>query len=137
MIAQGRRPRARQAAPPRPLELALHMQTADLLRRFAWSDWRWTHIPAGEVRDLRTASKLKRMGTKPGWPDFVFIPPTGRLHCLKLMRRGETLSEAQEDFRVWCVRHAIPDAVARSLDEALAVFNEWGCLTIKIAGGAP
>ncbi len=43
-----------------------------------------THVPAGEIRNKRTAAKLN--GTKPGWPDFILTPPTGQLHCLELKR---------------------------------------------------
>lgn len=81
-----------------------------------------THVPAGEIRNKRTAAKLK--GTKPGWPDFILTPPTGQLHCLELKRRG-----------------GVPHAVCRTLDEALAALDAWHFLTIKIPprgnGGAP
>jgi hypothetical protein len=43
MLADGRKPRPRKAAAPRPKELALHIAVADLLRRFARPDWRWGH----------------------------------------------------------------------------------------------
>ena len=82
MIAEGRKPRLRKAPVERSKEIALHMAVAKLLRQHARSDWQWTHIDNGEVRDPRTAAKLKQMGLRPGWPDFVLVPPTGRLHCL-------------------------------------------------------
>jgi hypothetical protein len=92
-IAAGRRVHPRKAVPPRPLELQLHMAVADLLRRFANPDWRWSHFPSGELRDIKTASKLRAMGLARGWPDFVLIDPSGRLHALELKRQGETLSD--------------------------------------------
>ena len=87
-----------------------------------------------ELRDIRTAVKLKRMGTKPGWPDIVLVPPTGQLHCLELKRAGEGLSEEQEQFQLWCIRHNVPHSVADSFDQALKILDHWGCLRIRIGG---
>jgi hypothetical protein len=57
-------------------------------------------------------------------PDFVLIGPSGRVFFLELKRIGERLSEEQEDFRLWCVRSAVPYAVA--------TLDAWGCLRIVI-----
>jgi hypothetical protein len=96
----------------------------------------WTHVANGEARDPRTAGKLKQMGLQPGWPDFVLVPPRGQLHCLELKRLGETLSDAQEDFRFWCIRNDVPHVTAHTMGEVLVAFDAWDCLSIKIAGGA-
>ena len=53
------------------------MSVARLLRDYGLPRWRWTHIPSGELRDVRTAAKLKQMGTQRGWPDFLLIAPNG------------------------------------------------------------
>jgi hypothetical protein len=134
MLAEGRKPKARKATVIRPKELVLHMAVAKLLREHCLPLWQWTHVPNGEVRDIRTAVKLKRMGTKPGWPDFILCPPAGQLHCLELKRIGETLSDDQEDFRDWCIRHGVPHVVAFTIDEVLTAFDQWGCLRIRIGG---
>ena len=134
MLAQGRRARPRKAKAPPPKEIALHMAVADVLRRFARPDWRWSHFPAGEHRDVRTAAKLKAMGVQRGWPDFVLFDPTGRLHALELKRQGETLSEEQSEFQLWCIARGVPHSVNRSVDEALEVLGAWGALRIKIGG---
>ncbi len=134
MICEGRKPRARKAPAIRPKEILLHMSVAKILREHCLPEWQWCHIPNGELRDKRTAGKLKQMGAKPGWPDFVLIPPAGQLHSLELKRIGETLSDAQEDFRGWCIRHGVPYCVAWTIDEALAALDAWGCLRIKIGG---
>jgi len=137
LLAEGRRPRVLQrSAQPKPRESALHFQVAKLLRKHALPDWQWTHWPGGEdIRDVRTAAKLKQMGAKAGWPDFVLIPPVGQLHCLELKRDGEDLTCEQEAFRAWCVGHDLPYAVARSIKEALAALDAWGAL--RKIGGAP
>jgi hypothetical protein len=136
MLAQGRKPRPREAPASRPKEITLHMAAAKVLRDHCLSDWQWTHVGAGELRDIRTAGKLKATGVRRGWPDFVLVPPIGRLHCLELKRQGEELSEDQENFQIWCVRHGTPYVVARNLDQVLVAFDVWGCLRIQI-GGAP
>lgn len=134
MLAQGRRPRARKQAMPRPREIALHMDVAGLLRRFSRPDWRWGHYPAGEHRDVRTAAKLKAMGTQAGWPDLILFSPNGRLHALELKRQGERLSEDQERFASWCAAHSVPHAIARTLDEAIKILSGWNALRLKIGG---
>ena len=135
-ICQGRRVRPRKAAVSAPKEIALHMAIADTLRRFIRPDWRWSHYPAGELRNPRTAAKLKAMGTMPGWPDLLVLSPPGRLHGLELKRQGEDLSEAQEAFQTWAIAHGVPYSVAWSIEEALAVLGAWDCLRIKTGGAA-
>jgi hypothetical protein len=133
-ICEGRKPRARKAPAIRPREISLHLDVAKVLREHALPEWQWTHIASGELRDIRTAVKLKRMGTKPGWPDFVLVPPTGQLHCLELKRKGETLSEPQEAFQVWCIRNNVPHSMADDFDQALKILDHWGCLRIRLGG---
>jgi hypothetical protein len=135
-IAAGRRVRPRKASVERPKELALHMAVAELLRRFARPDWRWSHFPSGEHRDVRTAAKLKAMGVQRGWPDFVLFDPSGRLHALELKRQGEGLTDDQEDFQTWCIARGVAHSVSRSVDEALAVLDAWKVLRVKIGGGS-
>jgi hypothetical protein len=135
MLAEGHKPRLRKAPLARPKEIALHMAVAALLRKHARPSWLWTHVANGEVRDPRTAGKLKQMGLQPGWPDFVLVPPRGQLHCLELKRLGETLTDQQKEFRFWCIRNGVPHVTAHTVDEVLIAFDAWGCLSIKIAGG--
>jgi hypothetical protein len=99
-LAAGRKARPRRASPVRPLEVVLHMAVAKILRDHCRPDSQWTHIAHGEARDIRTAAKLKQMGVRRGWPDFVLVPPTGQLHCLELKRTGEKLSD-QKAFHLW------------------------------------
>jgi hypothetical protein len=135
-LAQGRRVRPRRAEKVRPKEIALHMSVADLLRRFARPDRRWSHFPSGEHRDVRTAAKLKAMGVQRGWPDIIAFDPLGRLHAMELKRVGGSLSEDQEAFQTWCITHGVPHSVVSSTDEALAVLSAWGALRVKIGGAA-
>ena len=125
----GRKPRLRKARMPQPKEQVLHITVANLLRTHAKRDWRWTHIAhGGVVLPPRTAAKLKAMGLRPGWPDFILIPPCGKLHCLELKRVGGRLSDDQMEFRAWCLGRGIPHAICHTVGEVLTVLNEWGCI---------
>ena len=136
MIAEGRKPRVRKAPVARPKEIVLHMAVAKVLCDHALETWTWTHVSSGEMRSNITAAKLKRMGAKPGWPDFILVAPSGQLHAMELKRIGARLSGPQAEFQSWCIKHAVRHSVCRTIDEALAVLDAWACLRIKI-GGAP
>jgi hypothetical protein len=131
MLAEGRKPRARREKIPAAKEIKLHVQVAELLRAHCLPDWRWRHI-SGKAKDAREGAILKKMGASAGWPDFILISPLGISHFLELKRRGEKPSEAQEDFRKWCLWEGIPHVIARTVDEVLAVLDSWDCLRIKI-----
>ena len=114
---------------PPPLEYTTHVMVADDLTRFCHPEWQWTHHPAGEYRDIRTAMRLKRMGLRKGWPDFVLLDPFGRPHFLELKRKGADLTEAQEAFASWCnARQLVNHAVAYSYQEARRILIAWGAL---------
>jgi hypothetical protein len=132
MIAAGRTPRPHRAPVLRPKESKLQCDVARLLHDHCLPTWRWSHFPAGEKRDVITGARLKRYGLRTGWPDLILASPEGRLHCLELKRLGETLSEAQQDFQLWCVRHGVPHCVADTFDQALAALDYWGCLRIAL-----
>jgi hypothetical protein len=105
---------------------------ADVLKDHALPEWRWSHFPAGERRDVRTGARLKRYGLQKGWPDVVLINPAGLFHGLELKRIGQDLTDEQADFQVWCCRFGVPHSVADTFDQALAVLSAWGCLRLGI-----
>jgi len=125
--------RARQRA-PEPMEDQTTIAVADALRIAAVPGWLWSHFPAGEERDKRVGAKLKRMGLKPGWPDFLLISPEGMHHWLELKRgvRG-TLKPDQVDFAQHMLARDVPWAVARSFDEAVTVLTRWGALRLTVS----
>jgi hypothetical protein len=134
MICEGRRPRARKAPVVRPKESLLQCAVADLLRRHVLPDWQWSHFPAGEWRGVVTGARLKRFGLQRGWPDFILLSPDGRFHGLELKRAGESLTDDQEAFQLWAIRHAVTYSVAFNSEQAFAVLTAWGAL--RIIGGA-
>jgi len=123
------------------LEFPLTCQVADLLDLNAKPHWRWTHFPAGELRSEATGARLKRMGLKPGWPDFILVPgevtalgaPPGLMHCLELKRElGGELSDDQLTFRTWAWDNGIPYKIARTLDRVSAILTEWDVLRLTV-----
>lgn len=77
------------------------------------------------------------MGVRCGWPDFIIIPPTGRIHFLELKRAGESLTGEQDAMRLWAARHGLPFVVAYDMKQALAALIEWGALRPEVLWSAP
>jgi hypothetical protein len=133
-----RRPRQPRAIKlPAPKEIVTHFQVKKLLDDFLRQEWLWTHLPMGEARDIHTARKLKNMGTKAGWSDFLLIAPGGRAHMLELKRVGGRLNEAQVQFQDDCLRLGVPHAVVFDVHGALNTLSTWGALRIQIRDGVP
>ncbi len=106
-------------------ERALHMSVAGYLAR-AWpADLPFTHFPAGELRDKATAGKLKGMGLKPGWPDFIFVLPNAQLACIELKAPGGVSSQAQEDLEDAFRKLGVGYATCRTMEEVEAVLIRW------------
>jgi hypothetical protein len=123
------RRKARKLPPAK--EFATHCAVADLLRVSLSPGWIWFHYPAGENRDARTGARLKRMGTKAGVADFLFIsPPNGLFHALELKRGNLKPTPEQLEFL-----HQVKAAGGKanwcnSFDGAVAVLKHWGALRV-------
>ena len=115
------------------LEKEIHCMVADDLRRWCKPPWLWTHFPAGEARTELTGALLKRMGTQPGWSDFLIIgPPAGRLHALELKRAGRKPTPTQNAF-LEAVRGA--GGLSGWVDnypDAVSILVAWGVIPNKI-----
>lgn len=115
-------------------EYHLHVAVADFLRAALPDDVLWTHLPMGENRDARTGAKLKKMGTQPGWPDFMFIRGRGRrtgypypVIFIELKRPGGRLTAPQQRFeeRVDAIGHChYTVAVADPVAEVAAILTQ-------------
>lgn len=113
-------------------ETTLHIAIVQWLKVVA-PDLVVHHSPNGEVRDKRTAAKLKAMGVRPGWPDLEIIDRNGRLHFMEIKAPSGRLSEAQQAFRDMCLSVCIPWACVHSIDEARAVLSQWKIATREAA----
>ena len=91
---------------------------------------RYTHLPLGEARDVRVGAKLKRMGLKPGWPDFIILRDHPREPIFIEMKAGRgALSSAQKELAGWFERHGFIYRVCRSLDDVIDVLRGCGVPT--------
>jgi hypothetical protein len=127
--------RQRGTVAPPPLEFAVHCAVADTLKRWATPTWIWTHLPFGEHRTAITGARLKRLGTQPGWPDFIFLAPLEygrRPFFLELKRRGAKLTEHQAGFALWCQLNDCPHAVTSDYETAVKILQGWGALRMGV-----
>ena len=124
--------RQRGTKPKPALEFRTHVMVADALKLGAKPGWVWSHFPAGEKRDPKTAGRLMRMGVRPGWPDFLLIDPIGRLHCLELKRGTAKQTDHQKRFGDAMLARGVPYEVARSFGEAMEVLTVWGAIRLQV-----
>jgi len=125
--------RRKAAKLPPATEFATHCMIADMLARWVSPGWRYTHIASGEFRTKATAGRLKRMGVKPGWPDFILLSPEGRPHFLELKRKGNTLTDEQASFAAWCHERRVVHVVAYSFNDAVDALKQWGAVRVAVA----
>ena len=76
----------------------------------------WSHLPFGEQRSAVTGARLKRMGTKKGWADYLVIHDGGIL-ALELKAPKGKQSPEQKDFADALVAAGGAYHVCRSLDD--------------------
>jgi hypothetical protein len=94
--------------------------------RLAWPEsLPYTHFPAGEARDERTGGKLKRMGLKPGWPDFQFILPNGQAAFIELKTPSGVLSDEQIKVREKLIALRCGYATARDIEDVEKILTRW------------
>jgi hypothetical protein len=131
--------------PPAP-EFNLHVMVANILHRWGSKDWDWTHLPFGEHRSAKTGARLKRMGTKRGWPDFILFAPRehkvegqkylrayGRVYCLELKRKGAKLSDEQKNLMFSLIGKGHSYDVADNFADALTILKRWGAVRATVS----
>ena len=106
-------------------ELKLHFAVAAYLRHALPPEVVAWHTPNGELRDPRTAAKLKGMLVVPGVPDFTLVLPNGQTAFIELKAGDGQLSPEQIEFRQRVVALRCGYAVCRSLDEVEATLARW------------
>ncbi|WP_028164082.1 VRR-NUC domain-containing protein [Bradyrhizobium elkanii] len=87
-------------------------------------------IPNQSNRHIRNAVRMKAEGLRSGIADLCILFPRdeGSVAWLELKKRGGSLTDEQKGFRAICQRLGIRWAVAKSVEEALAVLQGWGVL---------
>lgn len=130
-LFKGRRQRG--VEPPPPKELGLHIALEQLLRVNCNPAWRYTHIPNGEERDKRVAAKLKAMGVKRGWPDFLFVGPDRRVVGLELKREGEDMTDEQLAIGTHFSACGFAFCCTSRLDVAIGMLRDLGIVRARVA----
>lgn len=115
--------------PTGPTEFQIHCAVADTLRVGLAPGWMWMHPANGELRNIATAGRLKRMGVKPGASDILLHKaPHAQLHALELKRKGENPSHVQLMYMSDVKAIGGKADWADSVDGALDVLKGWGAL---------
>ena len=118
-------------APP-VLEFPKACVIADACRKFLVAGWKWTHLPFGEHRSKATANRLKRMGVMPGWPDYLFVSPSGKHHYVELKRVGGKLNDNQAEMKVFFLAAGVPYLLSNNVREVLVTLQSWGVLRADV-----
>lgn len=112
-------------------EYLVHRAVVAHLSSYGAQDAIVWHTPNGGTRNIVEARKFKAMGVRAGIPDLM-IYRGKQLYALELKSdKGGKVSREQ----VACMKRLTEEgalcAVARGVDEALSVLDEWGLLTRK------
>lgn len=99
---------------------------ADYFRRVLPDEVLWSHFPAGENREPQTGALLKRMGLKPGWPDFILVLSGGIAAFIELKADGGRLSLDQRAHELASQKLGAKWAECHTLAEVEAVLDMWG-----------
>lgn len=134
--------RYRRVKAPEPSEAQIHIAVAEHCRALIKPDVLWFHCPNGELRNKRTAAKLKAMGVLPGVGDLIFIRAAPwsfdclpEILFLEIKRRGEKQSDSQLAFEPQAKACGAQYRVADSVDAAIEILEQgrWVRPRAKVA----
>jgi VRR-NUC domain len=114
-----------------PSELQIQIALIEHLKYRCRRGVVYFHVPNGELRDKRTAAKLKAMGELPGVADLIFVwTYNGRLEnlYLELKAPGRKLSPEQTIFAQRIRAAGACYDIADNIDEALGILRKYGIL---------
>jgi hypothetical protein len=110
-------------------EAEIHMAIADLLTKAASPGVSWFHPANGELRNIRTAVKLKRMGVRAGVPDICLII-NGVMHGLELKTAKGRTSPAQQAMHAEMRQAGVIIEIAHGIQAAVDVLRRWGAIRL-------
>jgi hypothetical protein len=123
-----RRWRTPSAMPSAKEVTALHIPLVGALRLMLRPEVVFFHTPNGELRDPRTARKLRAMGTLPGVADLTFLSPPGRVLFLELKLPGGRPTVSQLEFAQRVQVAGAEYVIVHSIAGALELLAERGLL---------
>ena len=88
----------------------------------------WFKITNEGKRSLAMGAEMKRQGLRPGAADLALVIK-GRAYFLELKKRGEKLSEPQQQFRLDSDRAGAIYAWADNINSALEMLIFFGAFT--------
>lgn len=87
------------------------------------------HSPNGGKRNAKEAAKFKKMGTRAGFPDLIFLLPNGTYHYLaiemKTEEKGSTQTAHQKHYQQLIEQHGGKYEVCRSEPEFETIINTY------------
>ncbi len=85
------------------------------------------HVPNGGHRNKVVAGLFKRMGVRPGVPDYLFAIPAGPYQSLWLEMKTETGSVSEEQKTMIPLLRSVGHfvVVAYGYDEAIEILDHW------------
>lgn len=126
-----------------PSEFQIQAAIVDYVRLMARVPTLCFAVPNGELRDKRTAAKLKASGVMPGVSDLILIRQAPwscdrqpQVLCLEVKTRIGKLSEAQEKFRGLVGLFGCEYTVAHSFDDGISFLEKTGWTRPRQAAGA-
>ena len=103
-------------------EYRLACVIADTLRLRGKPGLHWFHVPNGEYRSPRTGARLKRVGTKPGEPDFILLW-NKRAIGLELKAEGGRQSAEQRAIEQEWIAAGADYRCVKGYEEAMAFLD--------------
>jgi hypothetical protein len=130
--------RLRKIRPPPPSELQIQISLIAQLRQAQRirPGVIYFHVPNGELRDKRSAAKLRAMGVRAGVADLIFIwnapvhgdPRRVRILFLELKAPGRKETPLQTLFADEASTIGCDYAKADSIDDAITILQGFGLL---------
>lgn len=120
--------RKKMRSAPVVREDPLHVSILDyldlVLPKDATPAW---HTPNGGKRDKATAAKMKKLGTRAGFPDLGFLWRSN-LYTLEVKTEDGEQSDKQEDWQGFIEGAGGFYAIVRSIDDTKAQLKAWGVI---------
>ncbi len=104
----------------------IHRSVLKFLRAVLPTHWVVYHTPNGGSRHPIEAANMKGLGVIAGVPDLTIIGD-GKTYFMEVKSKSGRLQPSQKMFFGKLDKNGIEYAVVRSIDDAAACLQAWGC----------